>query len=115
LGFPEQVEPGPPGPGRLLDGRPDETSDGTSTKTTTKTPTKQEQQEDGPARVEQVAKATRLQGLTVEARQGGKRPVILLDGRILAYVTPCLVIRPARCLCSSLLMAGGYRVMRCRG
>jgi DNA-binding transcriptional regulator YdaS (Cro superfamily) len=42
--------------------------------------------------VEQVAKATRLRGLTVEPRQGGKRHVITITDdagtRILAYVDP---------------------------
>jgi mRNA-degrading endonuclease toxin of MazEF toxin-antitoxin module len=48
--------------------------------------------EEAIALVEKVAKATRLQGVSVESRQNGKRPVIVLsddDGtRLLAYVSP---------------------------
>jgi mRNA-degrading endonuclease toxin of MazEF toxin-antitoxin module len=44
------------------------------------------------AEVEKVAKATRIKGLTVETRQAGKRPVIMLADdagtRLIAYVSP---------------------------
>jgi len=44
------------------------------------------------ALVEKVAKATKLEGVAVEVRQNGKRPVITItddvETRVLAYVTP---------------------------